>query len=109
MLAAFTLNTVESLPVGLLEPVAASLRVSVPTAGLLVTGYGLTVAVASVPLAHVLRAVPRRHVLAGLLAALVVSSVVSALASSYGILLAARLPAALAQALFWAVTGPVAA
>ncbi len=108
MLAAFTLNTVESLPVGLLEPVARSLRVSLPAAGLLVTGYGLTVAVASVPLAHVLRAVPRRHVLAGLLAALVVSGVVSALAPSYGVLLAARLPAALAQALFWAVMGPVA-
>ncbi|GAA2229236.1 MFS transporter [Streptomyces nogalater] len=108
MLAAFTLNTVESLPVGLLEPVAAGLRVSVPAAGLLVTGYGLTVAVASVPLARLLRAVPRRHVLAGLLAALVVSSVVSALAASYGVLLAARMTAALAQALFWAVMGPVA-
>ncbi|MEU3522669.1 MFS transporter [Streptomyces sp. NPDC038707] len=108
MLAAFTFNTVESLPVGLLEPVADSLRVPVPAAGLLVTGYGLTVAVASVPLAHALRAVPRRHVLTGLLAALVVAGVGSALAPSYGVLLAARLLAALAQALFWAVTGPVA-
>ncbi|MEV5351377.1 MFS transporter, partial [Streptomyces achromogenes] len=40
MLAAFTLNTVESLPVGLLEPVATGLGVSVPAAGLLVTGCG---------------------------------------------------------------------
>lgn len=108
MLAAFTLNTVESLPVGLLEPVATGLGVSVPAAGLLVTRYGMTVAVASVPLAHALRSVPRRHVLAGLLTALVVSSVVSALAPSYGVLLAGRLTAALAQALFWAVMGPVA-
>ncbi|MEV0488368.1 MFS transporter [Streptomyces sp. NPDC050508] len=108
MLAAFTFNTVENLPIGLLELIAESLRVSVPAVGLLVTGYGVTVAVTSVPLAHVMRGVPRRHVLTGLLAALVVSSLVAALATSYGLLLGARLLSALAQALFWAVMGPVA-
>nr|WSY58085.1 MFS transporter [Streptomyces sp. NBC_00886] len=108
MLAAFTFNTAENLPIGLLELIAQSLRVSLSAVGLLVTGYGVTVAVASVPLAHIMRSVPRRHVLTGLLAALVVSSLVAALATSYGLLLVARLPTALAQALFWAVMGPVA-
>ncbi|MFE3166158.1 MFS transporter [Streptomyces sp. NPDC059224] len=108
MLAAFTFNTAENLPVGLLEAISAGLRVSLPAVGLLVTGYGLTVAVASLPLAHVTRALPRRHVLTGLLAALVVSSTTAALATSYWQLLAARLLTALAQALFWAVLGPVA-
>jgi predicted MFS family arabinose efflux permease len=108
MLAAFTFNTAENLPIGLLELIADSLRVSVSAVGLLVTGYGVTVAVASLPLAHVTRAVPRRHVLTGLLAALVVSSLVAALATSYWLLLGARLLTALAQALFWAVMGPVA-
>ncbi|MFB8087360.1 MFS transporter [Streptomyces sp. NPDC055992] len=108
MLAAFTFNTAENLPVGLLEVISGSLRVSVSAVGLLVTGYGVTVAVASLPLAHVMRAVPRRHVLTGLLAALVVSSLVAALATSYWMLLTARLLTALAQALFWAVMGPVA-
>ncbi|MGQ4490922.1 MFS transporter [Streptomyces sp. 372A] len=108
MLAAFTFNTAENLPIGLLEVISDSLRVSVPAVGLLVTGYGVTVAVASVPLAHGVRAVPRRHVLTGLLAALVVSSLIAALAASYWTLLAARLLTALAQALFWAVMGPVA-
>ena len=108
MLAAFTFNTAENLPIGLLELIAESLRVSVSAVGLLVTGYGVTVAVASVPLAHVMRGVPRRHVLTGLLAALVVSSLVAASATSYWLLLAARLLTALAQALFWAVMGPVA-
>ncbi|MGW3397404.1 MFS transporter [Streptomyces hydrogenans] len=108
MLAAFTFNTAENLPVGLLERVSESLDVPLPTVGLLVTGYGLTVAVASVPLAHLVRKVPRRHVLSGVLAALVVSSAGAALAASYGQLLAARLLTALAQALFWAVMGPVA-
>lgn len=108
MLAAFTFNTAENLPVGLLERVSESLDAPLPTVGLLVTGYGLTVAVASVPLAHLVRKVPRRHVLSGVLAALVVSSAGAALAASYGQLLAARLLTALAQALFWAVMGPVA-
>ncbi|MFF5335208.1 MFS transporter [Streptomyces sp. NPDC013181] len=108
MLAAFTFNTAENLPIGLLELISEDLRVSVSSVGLLITGYGVTVAVASVPLAHGLRTVPRRHVLTGVLAALVVSSLVAAVARSYGLLLASRLVTALAQALFWAVMGPVA-
>ncbi|MFD0297230.1 MFS transporter [Streptomyces sp. NPDC127118] len=108
MLAAFTFNTAENLPVGLLELISESLRVSLSAVGLLVTTYGVTVAVASVPLAHFVQAVPRRHVLTGLLAALVVSALVAALSTSYWLLLVARLLTALAQALFWAVMGPVA-
>lgn len=109
MLAAFTFNTTENLPVGLLALVADDLRVSITAVGVLVTGYGLTVAVVSLPLAHVSRSVPRRHLLAGLLGVLAVASWVSALgAVSYGQLLAARVATAVAQALFWAVMGPVA-
>jgi len=108
MLAAFTFNTAENLPIGLLELISESLRVPVSAVGLLVTGYGVAVAVSSLPLAHLMRAVPRRRVLTGLLAALVVSSLVAALATSYWLLLATRLLTALAQALFWAVMGPVA-
>ncbi|SEE18564.1 MFS transporter, DHA1 family, L-arabinose/isopropyl-beta-D-thiogalactopyranoside export protein [Streptomyces misionensis] len=108
MLAAFTFNTAENLPVGLLELISAGLHVPLSAVGLLVTGYGVTVAIASVPLAHGTRAVPRRHVLTGLLAALVASSLLAASAYSYGLLLFARLLTALAQALFWAVMGPVA-
>ncbi|MGY6023451.1 MFS transporter [Streptomyces spinosirectus] len=108
MLAAFTFNTAENLPVGLLQLISDSLRVAVSAVGLLVTGYGVTVALTSVPIAHAVRAMPRRHVLTALLAALVVSSLVAALATSYWLLLGARLLTALAQALFWAVMGPVA-
>ncbi|WP_078662682.1 MFS transporter [Streptomyces bicolor] len=109
MLAAFTFNTTENLPVGLLPLMAEDLRVSLAAVGALVTGYGLTVAVVSLPLAHVTRSVPRRYLLAGLLGLLAVASWVSALGGvSYGVLLAARVATASAQALFWAVMGPVA-
>ncbi|MCF1598257.1 MFS transporter [Streptomyces muensis] len=109
MLAAFTFNTTENLPVGLLALMADDLRVSLTAVGALVTGYGLTVAVVSLPLAHLTRSVPRRYLLAGLLGLLAVGSWVSALGGvSYGVLLAARVVTALAQASFWAVMGPVA-
>ncbi|MEJ8667844.1 MFS transporter [Streptomyces sp. MS1.AVA.1] len=109
MLAAFTFNTTENLPVGLLALMADDLRVSLTAVGALVTGYGLTVAVVSLPLAHVTRSVPRRCLLAGLLGLLAVDSWVSALGGvSYGVLLAARVATALAQAVFWSVMGPVA-
>ncbi|MGW1405147.1 MFS transporter [Streptomyces sp. NPDC002403] len=108
MLAAFTFNTAENLPVGLLELISEGLRVSLSAVGLLVTGYAVTVAVVSVPLTHFVRAVPRRHVLTALLAVLVLSSLGAALSTSYWPLLVARLLTALAQALFWAVMGPVA-
>lgn len=49
MLAAFAFNTTENLPVGLLPLIADDLRVSLSSVGLLVTGYGLTVAVVSLP------------------------------------------------------------
>jgi predicted MFS family arabinose efflux permease len=108
MLAAFTFNTTENLPIGLLKLISAGLHVSVPSVGYLVTGYGLTVAVISLPIAQVTRGIPRRYVLSVLLAVLVLASCVPALVSSYWLLLAARVVTAVAQALFWAVMGPVA-
>jgi predicted MFS family arabinose efflux permease len=109
MLAAFAFNTTENLPIGLLRLISADLRVSLPAVGLLVTGYGVTVAAMSLPVAHVTRAIPRRHLLTGLLAVFALASWAPvATGRSYPGLLAARLATALAQALFWAVSGPVA-
>ncbi|MGW0916314.1 MFS transporter [Streptomyces sp. NPDC002784] len=109
MLAAFTFNTTENLPVGLLPLMADDLGVSLPAVGVLVTGYALTVVVVSLPLAHATRAIPRRHLLTVLLGLLAAASWASALdAVSYGPLLAARATTALAQALYWSVMGPVA-
>lgn len=109
MLAAFTFNTAENLPVGLLPLMAADLRVPLGAVGSLVTGYGLTVAVVSLPAARITRSVPRRYLLTGLLGLLAAASWVSALGSvSYGLLMAARMVTAVAQASFWVLMGPVA-
>lgn len=108
MLGAFAFNTTENLPIGILKLISDDLDRSLPAIGLLVSGYGLTVALVSVPIAKVTRSVPRRLVLCSLLAALFLASVVAALVSSYWVLLASRVVTAVAQALFWAVMGPVA-
>ncbi|MFI8929295.1 MFS transporter [Streptomyces sp. NPDC053474] len=108
MLGAFAFNTTENLPIGILKLMADDLDRSLSAVGLLVSGYGLTVALVSVPIARATRSVPRRLVLCALLAALLLASVVAALLPSYGVLLASRLVTAVAQALFWAVMGPVA-
>ncbi|TMR32100.1 MFS transporter [Nonomuraea zeae] len=108
MLGAFTFNTTENLPIGLLALISADLRVSPPAVGHLVSGYGLTVAIVSLPVALLTRGIARRYLLSGLLAVLVLASLASTLVTSYEVLLAARVATAAAQALFWAVMGPVA-
>jgi MFS transporter, DHA1 family, inner membrane transport protein len=107
--AAFAYVTTETLPIGLLLLITADLDVSPSTAGLLVTGYGLVVVAASIPLTHLTRRVPRRLLLSGVLAVFVLTSWVSAAASSYRMLLSARVVTALSQALFWSVVVPTAA
>ncbi|WP_416905502.1 MFS transporter [Micromonospora echinospora] len=107
-LSAFTFNTTENLPIGLLPLISEDLDVTFSSVGYLVTGYGLTVAVVSLPLAQVTRDLPRRWVLTGVLAVLVVSTLVSIVAASYWVLMTARIATAVAQALFWAVMAPVA-
>lgn len=107
-LATFTLVTTESLPVGLLGPIAADLHRSRSAVGFLVTGYAFTVVAASLPLAHATKRVPRRHLLVGALAVFVVGSALGAAATSYGVLLATRMAIALAHAVFWACVAATA-
>jgi predicted MFS family arabinose efflux permease len=106
---AFSYVTTENLPVGLLPLIAADLRVSPSAVGLLVTGYGLTVAAASVPLTRLARRIPRRTLFALLLTVFVLTSLIAAIASSYWLLLAARVGTALSQAVFWPAVAPAAA
>lgn len=108
MLAAFCYLTVETLPVGLLPVIAADLGVPLPAVGLLVTGYGLTVAIFSVPLTRLVRRVPRRLLISGLLAVFVAATAAT-VTGGYLILLGGRVVTALSQAVFWAVAAPAAA
>jgi DHA1 family inner membrane transport protein len=105
----FVFVTTETLPIGLLPLIADDLRVPQAAVGLLVTGYGLVVVVASIPLTRWTRHVPRRPLIAGLLGATVAATAMSALADAYPVLLASRLVGAFSQALFWSIVVPTAA
>lgn len=59
--------------------------------------------VASAPLTHLTRRVPRRFLLLGLLGVFVAGTLATAAAPGYGWLVAARTVTALSQAVFWAV------
>lgn len=106
---AFCYVAMETLPIGLLPLIAADLRITLVDAGLLVTGYGLAVAIVSVPLAYATRRVPRRQLMSVLLAVFTLATLASAAADSETALLAARVVVALSQAIFWSVVGPAAA
>lgn len=103
LVATFCFVTTENLPSGLLPLVAADLDSTLSAVGLLVTVYGLTVAVMSVPLTRATRNISRRRVLTALLAVFVLATLVSALAPSYPVMLGGRVVTALAHSVFWAV------
>ncbi|MGH1561462.1 MFS transporter [Mumia sp. DW29H23] len=106
--AAFATVTVELLPAGLLAAMADDLDVSPGQIGLLVTAWALTVAALSLPLERATRRLPRRTVM---VAAVVVSAGAALLAAAspaYGVLVAARIVAAAAHGLFWALLVPYA-
>jgi DHA1 family inner membrane transport protein len=107
-LATFTLVTTESLPVGLLGPIAADLHRSRSAIGFLVTGYAFTVVAVSLPLAHATKSVPRRHLLVGALTVFVLGSALGAAATGYDFLLATRMAIAVAHAVFWACVAATA-
>lgn len=108
-LATFCFVTSENLPAGLLPLIAEDLQSSLSAVGLLVTGYGLTVAVVSVPLTRATRRIPRRLLLSGLLAVFVGASLGSTLAPTIELLMLSRVVSALAHAVFWAVAVVTAA
>jgi DHA1 family inner membrane transport protein len=105
---AFCFVTTENLPVGLLSVISTDLHVSVSAVGLLVTAYAAMVVIASAPLTHLTKRVPRRLLLCSLLAALILTNLASAAATSYWWLLGARIGTAVAQAVFWSIVSVTA-
>src|SRR6185312_10338191 len=76
--------------------------------GLLVTAYGTTVVLATLPLTFLATRLPRRPLVLVLLSILVVATLAATLAPGYRALFAARVVTALSQAMFWPVAAPLA-
>ncbi|MFI9046132.1 MFS transporter [Streptomyces sp. NPDC053427] len=108
-LGAFAVGTTEVVIAGLLPGIADDLAVSLPTAGLLVSGYAFGMVVGA-PLLTVLGTrVPRKRLLLWLVALFVAASLLSALAPGYGVLLAGRVLSALAGGAYVGIAAVVAA
>ncbi|MFC3675725.1 MFS transporter [Ferrovibrio xuzhouensis] len=107
--SAFAIGTTEFVIMGLLPQLSADLGVSVPDAGLLVTGYALGVAGGAPLLAALTGRLPRRSLLLGLMALFTIGNLLCALAPGYGFLMAARIVTSLAHGSFFGVGSIVAA
>lgn len=87
----FVFLTTELMPVGLLTPLSDSLGISVGTAGLMVTLYGISAGLGVPFIVAWTRRVNRRALLATLLALLTAGNLVTAIAPNYPLVLTTRL------------------
>ena len=106
---AFGIGTTEFVIMGLLPDLAADLGVSIPAAGLLITGYALGVVVGGPIIAVATARLPRKTTLVGLAVLFVVGNLFCALAPGYGSLMAARVVTALCHGAFFGIGSVVAA
>jgi MFS transporter, DHA1 family, inner membrane transport protein len=107
-LSAFAIGTTEFVIVGLIPTIAASLGVSVPSAGLLVSVYALGVAVGAPILTALTSRVPRKHLLLGLMALFTIGNLVAWMAPGYEALMAARVLTGLAHGVFFSIGSTIA-
>ena len=105
---AFGIGTTEFIIMGLLLQVAADMHVSVPVAGLLISGYALGGFIGAPVLTLVTRRMPRKTVLLALMAIFTLGNAACALAPNYELLMAARVLTSLAHGTFFGVGSVVA-
>ncbi|TCO48844.1 MFS transporter [Actinocrispum wychmicini] len=106
---AFGIGTTEFIIMGLLPEVATTFGVSIPTAGLLISGYALGVTVGAPIMTAAGSRFSRKKLLLGLLVLFIAGNVLSAVAPSYGMMLAGRIVASLCHGAFFGVGAVVAA
>ena len=107
--AAFGIGTTEFVIMGLLPDVANDLHVSIPSAGLLITGYALGVVFGAPILAIATANMPRRATLLGMTLTFVLGNALCALAPNYAALMSARVITALCHGAFFGIGSVVAA
>jgi MFS transporter, DHA1 family, inner membrane transport protein len=107
-LSAFAIGTTEFVIVGLIPTIAASLGVSLPSAGLLVSLYALGVAVGAPLLTALTGRVPRKQLLLGLMALFTVGNLIAWMAPGYEALVAARVLTGLAHGVFFSIGSTIA-
>ncbi len=106
---AFGVGTTEFAPMGLLPVIAQGLHVSVPVAGLLVSGYALGVLVGAPLLTLPTGKLDRKVLLLGLMGLFTLGNGLSAIAPNYLCLLGARIVTSFCHGAYFGVGSVVAA
>lgn len=99
----FCLGTSEFMIAGILEPISADLRVGIPQAGLLITGFAVGMIGGAPAMALLTLKLPRRATMIISIIAFSALHILAALSPSYSILMVTRVLAAVACGGFWAV------
>lgn len=108
-LGGFGIGLTEFGIVGLLPEIATEFGVSEGTAGILVSGYALSVAVGALALTVAVSRFDRKKVLLWLMVLFIIGNLVSAVAPTYSLMLTGRIIAALCHGAFFSVGAVVAA
>ena len=104
-LCAFAIGTTEFVIMGLLPQVAGDLHISIPTAGWLISGYALGVAIGAPIMAVLTAKLPRKKTLLLLMVIFIIGNLMCALAYSYDFLMFARVITALCHGAYGADAG----
>jgi len=105
---AFGIGTTEFIIMGLLTQVSEDLRISIPTAGTLISGYAIGVAIGAPVLTLLTRGWPRKRLLLALMLIFIAGNLAAVVAPTYGWLLAARVLTSLTHGTFFGVGAVVA-
>lgn len=108
-LSAFSIGVTEFVIAGVLPEVAASFRISIPSAGLLVSVFALGVVVGAPTVTMAVLHLLRKQVLLGLLVLFVAGNLLTAAGSGFLVVLAGRVLAALCHGAFLGIGSILAA
>ena len=107
-IAAFGIGTSEFIIMGLLPNLAVDFRVSIPKAGVLVTGYALSVTIGAPIVAIATARIERKLALLLLMGVFTLGNLACAIAPTYNLLFAARVLTALCHGAFFGIGSVVA-
>ena len=107
-ISAFAIGTTEFVIVGLIPTIAADLRITLPSAGLLVSLYALGVAIGAPMLTALTGRLPRKALLLSLMALFTLGNLLAWKAPGYESLILARILTGLAHGVFFSIGSTIA-
>jgi len=108
-IAAYAIGTTEFVSVGLLPTIAADFRITLPSAGMIVSIYALGVTFGAPVLTALTGRFPRKALLLSLMLLFIAGNLLAAFSSSFALLLIGRVLTAFAHGVFFSVGATIAA